>query len=98
MTITIKSWIYEKVQGEAFGKGKTIVWKKEATYDSEYNVVPCYTIKYDSVVKETEKAICLNCCYWYHGNRRVSFQEYTGYKVWIPKSAIVSYDERGCMV
>ena len=93
MKMSIKSWIYEKIQSEAFCKGKTIVWDKEYEYDHTGKEIVVYTIKYNSIVKETEKAVCVDCTYWYHGGRRVSFTEYTGYKVWIPKSAIARYED-----
>ena len=98
MTIMLKSWIYEKIQGEAFGKGKTIVWNKQVEYDKNGEETYVYTIKVNSIVKETEKAIYVDCVYWYHGGRSINFTEYTGYKVWIPKSAILSYDDRGYAV
>ena len=93
MIITLKSWIYEKVQSEAFVKSKTIVWNKKVDHDKDGNETEVYTIKVNGIVKETEKAICFDCVYWYHGGRNMSFTEYTGYKVWIPKSAILGYKE-----
>jgi len=90
MTIKIKDWIYKKIQSDAFTKGKTIIWEKLLDYDDKGEEIELFSIKVNSVVKETEKAICYDCCYWYHGtySQRVNFTEYTGYKVWIPKSAI----------
>ena len=86
--LTLKTWIYEKIASEAFCKGKTIVWKKHLDLinggDKEV-----YTIKIKEIVRETEKAICVDCVYWYNLSRSVNFTEYTGYKVWIPKSAIL---------
>ena len=98
MNIILKSWIYEEIQSKAFCKGKTIVWKKQLEYGDDGKVITSYVIKVDHIVKETEKAICFDCVYWYHGSRTVNFTEYTGYKVWIPKSAILKYDNRGFAV
>lgn len=98
MTIILKSWIYEEIQSKAFCKGKTIVWNKNFEYDKNGKEIVTYTIKVNGIVRETEKAICFDCVYWYHRSRTVNFTEYTGYKVWIPKSAILEYDNRGFAV
>ena len=98
MMMILKSWIYEKIQSEAFCKGKTIVWDKQYDYDMNGKEIVTYTIKVDSIERETEKAVLVNCMYWYHGSRTVNFTEYKGYKVWIPKSAILEHDNRGFAV
>ena len=90
--LTLKNWIYEKVASEAFCKGKTIVWHKHFDFiNGEEEEV--YTIKIKEIVRETEKAVFVDCVYWYHLSRSVNFTEYTGYKVWIPKSAILKTTE-----
>ena len=90
--ITIKNWIYEDIQGKAFCNNKTIVWNKHYDFDKNGNEVPVFTIKVNSKVRETEKAICFDCVYWWLGSglrNSINFTEYTGHKVWIPKSAIL---------
>lgn len=84
----IKDWIYKKVQSEAFCKGKTIVWDKVFDYDEKGNETEVFTIKVNKIVKETAKAVCVDCVFWKQGYS-VNFTEYTGYNVWIPKSAIL---------
>ena len=87
MNIILKDWIYKKIQSEAFCKNKTIVWEKTMSFENG-DIIDTYSIKVDSIVRETEKAVCVNCVYWWLGYREVNFTEYKGYKVWIPKSAI----------
>lgn len=88
----LKTWFYDKIQDEAFLKNKTIVWDGQFEYNENCEEIKVYTIKVNSIIRETEKAIYVDCCYWYHG-RTVNFTEYTGYKVWIPKSVILKYKD-----
>jgi len=89
MTFTIKSWIYEEIQSRAFCNSKTIVWDKQYDYDENGNEVAIYNIGVEDIVKETEKAVFVNCRYWSTRSYRPNFTVYNGYRVWIPKSAIL---------
>jgi hypothetical protein len=89
MELTLKSWIYKDIQSKAFCNSKTIVWNKNIERKGGKEV-ETFTIKVKEIVRETEKAVLVNCIYWYHGGRAVSFKEYDGYKVWIPKSSILN--------
>ena len=89
----LKSWIYKKIQGDAFVQGKTIVWDKKYDYDEKGNEIEVFKIKVFNIIGETEKALWCDCTYWRHGGRTLNFTEYAGYRVWIPKSAIVSMTE-----
>ena len=87
----IKSWIYEDIQSKAQQKMRTIVWEKidgfffaDLTDDDTV-----YRIEVKDIVKETEKAVCFNCKYWSTRSYRPNFTVYDGYKVWVPKSAIL---------
>lgn len=89
--VIIKEWIYEDIQNKAQKYMRTIVWEKidgcfYADLTDDENV---YCICVDSIVSETEKAICFNCKYWSTRSYRANFTVYTGHKVWIPKSAII---------
>lgn len=88
-SITIKSWIYEEIQSKAFCQSKTIVWNKQYDFDDNGDEIAIYTIGVKDIIKETEKAICFNCKYWSTRSYRPNFTVYDGYKVWIPKSAIL---------
>lgn len=89
MTLTIKSWIYEDIQSNAFCKAKTIVWDKQYDFDEDGNEVAIYNIGVEGIERETEKAVLVNCKYWSTRSYRPNFTVYSGYKVWIPKSAIL---------
>lgn len=87
----IKKWIYEKIQGDAFCKGKTLIWDKQYEIDSNGDEIETFRIKVNEVLKQTDKAVYVDCSYWRHGSGRgINFTEYTGYKVWLPKSAILT--------
>lgn len=88
-SMTIKSWIYEKIQTDAQKYMKTIVWDKKYTYDESGNEQIAYKIGIADIIKETEKAVYVNCEYWSTKSRTVNFTIYNGFKVWIPKSAIL---------
>ena len=89
MKLTLKSWIYKEIQSKAFVNSKTIVWNKNIDMVNGKEV-ETFTIKVKEIVRETEKAVLVNCIYWYQGGRAVNFTEYDGYKVWIPKSSILN--------
>ena len=95
--IIIKKWIYEKIQNLC--SNRTIVWHKnvETNFETGEETIT-YTIKVNGIVRETEKAVCYDCVYWYIGGRSINFTEYSGHKVWIPKSAIIDYDYKGLAV
>jgi len=87
--MVIKSWIYEKIQTDAQKYLKTIVWDKKYIYDEDGNEQAVYKIGIADIIKETEKAVYVNCKYWSQKSRYVNFTVYDGFKVWIPKSAIL---------
>ena len=94
--ITVRAWIYEKVQTEAQKYMRTICWEKidnavlqRYDVDDEY----VYIINVNGIVKETDKAICFDCNYWSTKGYTVNFTVYHGHKVWIPKSAILRMSE-----
>lgn len=87
----LAAWFYKNLQSESFLKSKTIVWHKYIDEDANGNPFDRFYICVNSIVRETDKAVQVDCSYWWLGRRDVSFEEYTGYKVWIPKSVIRDY-------
>ena len=87
--IIVKRWIYEEVQSKAQTYMRTLCWDKCIDFDDKGNDFECFALYPESIVKETEKAICFDCKYWSHRSQRVNFTVYHGHKVWIPKSAIL---------
>ena len=79
--------------------GKTIVWQKNVEEDEQGKEIITYTVKAKEIIRETEKAVYVNLLYWRHGSGNyISFKEYAGHKVWIPKSAIIEIEEERCAV
>ena len=89
MTVTIKDWIYEKVQTDAQKYMRTLCWDSFYDWDDNGKEVRRYTLSAVDIVKETEKAICFNCRYWSTRSHNVNFTVYSGHNVWIPKSALI---------
>ena len=87
--IIVKRWIYEDVQSKAQTYMRTLCWDKVIDYNTKGEEIECFALYPESIVKETEKAICFNCKYWSTKGREVSFKVFTGHNVWIPKSAIL---------
>jgi len=87
--IIVKRWIYEDVQSKAQNYMRTLCWDKVLDYDKNGKEVECFALYPESIVKETEKAVCFDCKYWSQRGREVNFTVYHGHKVWIPKSAIL---------
>lgn len=94
MKIIIKKWIYEEVQTKAQRYNFTLCWAKtEAEYakilfDIEEDIFSLY----GNIEKETEKAVCFSLDYWNlnkAGRCVTDAPRCNGFKVWIPKSAII---------
>ena len=94
--ITMKQWIYADAQTKAQKYNFTLVWKAVHT-EGEH----CWTKNdtfnlYGEITRETEKAVLLECDYWNlnrAGRYITDAPRCKGFKVWIPKSAIIEIDE-----
>lgn len=101
--IIVKDWIYEEAQVKAQKYNYTLLWNR-ATMCEDNELASVIDDKlfclFGDVERETEKAILVNCSFW---NLRKAGRYVTdapienGFKVWLPKSAVINIKTDDCM-
>ena len=88
--VIVKKWFYERIQTQALQYGRTLAWGTIYRLDDNGNEVEYFKIRVNGKTQETEKAICVDCIYHKESyGYEIDMKEYSGHRVWIPKSAII---------
>ena len=96
--IIVKQWIYTEAQAKAQKYGFTLVWDciyQADESNSSWNPKDLFCL-YGEPVRETEKAVLYELDYWNlnrAGRYVTDAPRCTGFKVWIPKSAILTREQ-----
>ena len=90
--VTVKQWIYVDAQSKAGKYNFTLVWSHEHDAGKDYWTSDDTFNLYGTITRETEKAVLMECDYWNlnkAGRYITDAPRCKGFKVWIPKSAIL---------
>ncbi len=90
LQVDVKRWIYQEAQTRAQKYNWTLLWN---------HIDEHVFALYGDITRETEKAVLLECKYWNlnrAGRYATDAPVCEGFKVWIPKTAIVDTRACGC--